>query len=263
MKKRILALALALALAFMLALPAAAYTQAQLNTADALYQLGLFLGTGTTYALDDNLTREQGIILLVRMLGAEQTAKDGTWQTPFTDVSDWAAPYVGYAYTNKITNGTSATTFSGTAAMTDQMFLTLCLRAVGYSNENDADFSYNNVWAKAFALGLISSEQHDSNFTRGEVVEIFWKLLKLNLKDGSMTLADKLMQQKVFTKDAWDRANGVQVEGRGLNDGTGETEPRTTPTDPQTPQTPEQPGSGEDDKGSSNPFTLPEISIFG
>lgn len=74
---------------------------------DALFSLGLFLGTGTTYALDHELTREQGITILVRTLGKDEEALSGNYSHPFTDVSEWADGYVGYCYTNNITNGTS------------------------------------------------------------------------------------------------------------------------------------------------------------
>ena len=43
----------------------------------------------------------------------------------FTDVADWAKPYVGYAYTNDLTAGTSATTYSGNNTVTASEYLTL------------------------------------------------------------------------------------------------------------------------------------------
>lgn len=239
MKRMSKALAGILVLVFLLSIipaPAMAYSESQLNTADALFHLGLFLGTGTTYALDENLTREQGIILLVRMLGAEKTAMDSNAKHPFTDVSDWASPYVGYAYREGITNGTGKTTFSGTLAMTDQMFLTLCIRAIGYSDLGwKHDFSYDDVWSFAASLGLIDSTAHNQNFTRGETVEIFWRLLNLRVKNNRKTLADKLIGQGVFTRAQWNEAVTIQAEGRDPNeDDTGEQTvvPPTIPTPP-------------------------------
>ena len=51
--------------------------------------------------------------MLVRLLGKEEEALAGNWDLPFTDVSKTSAayPYIGYAYANGLTNGTSATTF--------------------------------------------------------------------------------------------------------------------------------------------------------
>ena len=89
------------------------------ESANALYELGLFQGTGETangkpiYSLDAAPTRAQAVTMLVRLLGKEAEAKAGTWTVPFSDLADWARPYVGYAYANGLTNGLSAS-----AAMT-------------------------------------------------------------------------------------------------------------------------------------------------
>ena len=67
--------------------------------ADTLHALGLFQGKGTNpdgtpiYDLDSAPTRNEAVTMLVRLLGKEGEAKSGTWQTPFTDVADWARPY--------------------------------------------------------------------------------------------------------------------------------------------------------------------------
>ena len=212
---------------------AAAYTAEQYNTADALNQLGLFLGTGTTYALDDNLTREQGIVLLVRMLGMEQTAMNGSWEHPFQDVPEWVSPYVGYAYEEGLTNGISATEFGGGLVMTDQMFLTLCLRVIGYSDINGgSDFTYNNVWSFAKTFSLIGSAEPDSSFTRGETVMVFWRLLNLHMKDTRKTLAERLLGRGVFTKAQWQTAVYIQANGRYIPDASGEPDPITQPETP-------------------------------
>ncbi|NMA24974.1 MAG: S-layer homology domain-containing protein [Clostridiales bacterium] len=72
--------------------------------------------------------------MLVRLLGAEEAAKNCDWETPFTDIDGWAAPYIGYAYENKLVFGRSETTFDPTAVVTSAEFLTVVLRALGYSS---------------------------------------------------------------------------------------------------------------------------------
>ena len=79
-------------------------------SAEALNRLGLVQGYATAdgrvdFALEDSLTRAQAIALVVRFLGAEAEAAGGNYTHPFEDVPAWAAPYVGYAYANKITQG--------------------------------------------------------------------------------------------------------------------------------------------------------------
>ena len=104
--KKALSLFLALLLCLSLSLPAlaAAPTDAdQENAAWTLYHMGLFQGTDTdkegfpVFSLSDAPTRAQGVTMLVRLLGQEKAALEGTWSTPFTDVPEWAQPYVGYA----------------------------------------------------------------------------------------------------------------------------------------------------------------------
>ena len=216
-------------------LPAAAYTDTQLNTADALYQLGLFLGTGSTYALDENLTREQGMVLLVRMLGKETTVLRNSYSHPFTDVPEWVSPYVGFAYENGITNGISATEFGSSLPMTDQMFLTLCLRAIGYSDiTGSSDYTYDDVWSFAAKQKLIPANRKDTDFTRGDTVVVFWTLLNLRVKGSTKTLARHLSDQGVFSLSDWNHAVDIQQYGRSASEDTGETEP---------PQKPKQEGS--------------------
>ena len=72
--------------------------------ADTLYALGLFAGTGKNpdgtpiYTLDRAPTRQEAITILVQILGKKEEAVNGIWETPFTDVANWAKPFVGYAY---------------------------------------------------------------------------------------------------------------------------------------------------------------------
>ena len=94
--RRLICAALALALALLCALPASAAGAEAEAAADRLYNLGLFKGTGTdaagepVYDLDRALTRSEAVTMLVRLMGREQEALGGSWQTPFTDVAAWA-----------------------------------------------------------------------------------------------------------------------------------------------------------------------------
>ena len=211
MKKRIITLLLALVLAASaFCMTAAAVTPDQNQAANALNSLGLFLGTGKGYALESQLTRDQGITLLVRMLGKEDEAKKGSFQHPFTDMTEWAKPYVSYAYANKLTKGVSATKFKGSAAMSKQMFVTITLRALGYSDAKDGDFAYNEAIAFAKKVGLIASTNTAAAFSRGEAVEIFWAALNLNLNGTQQTLAAKLIADGVFSKADFEKATEIR-----------------------------------------------------
>lgn len=201
MKKRIFSAFLAVLLCFgAMAAPAAAYTPEQLRIADDLHSMGLFLGTGTSYELDRELTRNEGITLLVRLLGKEEAAKAAVRPHPFTDLVQWAEPYVAYAYAEKLTDGMGPTTFGGSIVMTDRMFYTLCIRALGYRDKSEApDFSYEDAIAFAHSLSLTERDTPDDSFTRGEAVEFFWKVLHAPRKGSAGTIADSLQKASQTT----------------------------------------------------------------
>ena len=210
MKKKLLAMLLT---ALMLMTCAAAATSVQ-NTADALYDLGLFKGTDTGYELDRTLSRAEGVTLLVRLIGKEAEAKEGGFDIPFTDVDEWAEGYIGYAYSNNITKGVSDTEFNSAGTMAEYMFLTLTLRALGYSDSGEeAQFSWDKPYELAKDAGLVATTTPDSNFTRGDAVAVFWKALNADLYGEEKTLADSLIEQKVFTEAQFSAAASTQKNG--------------------------------------------------
>ena len=103
--------------------------------AEDLSAIGMFRGTASGFELDRAPTRSEAAIMLVRLYGAEEKAKTaydaGKIQHPFTDVSDFTAPYVAWLYTNGITNGTSATTFGSAKPCSAQNYVVFLLRALG------------------------------------------------------------------------------------------------------------------------------------
>ena len=170
------------------------------ESANALYELGLFQGTGETangkpiYSLDAAPTRAQAVTMLVRLLGKEAEAKAGTWTVPFSDLADWARPYVGYAYANGLTNGLSAERFGSDDKVTANQYLTFILRALGYSSERD--FQWDKANAFSNFLGLTHGEYRASrSFTRGDTARISYSALAQARKDSSETLAAQLVRQ--------------------------------------------------------------------
>ena len=163
MKKKLLSLFLALTLALSLAAPAWAATpeEAQ-DSAQLLYNLGLFQGSGTNedgsprFALERAPTRAEAVTILVRLLGAEEAAQAQTWTTPFTDVPDWAQSYVGYAYAKGYTTGVEPTRFGSSTPVSTAQFLTLLLRALGY--EDGKDFTWSTPWTLTDQLGITDGD---------------------------------------------------------------------------------------------------------
>ena len=139
--KKTISLLLAFALSLALAVPALAYDEAAATQrANELYTAGLFNGYGNdvngnpVFGLNDTATRAQGITMFVRVLGKGDEAQQNAVAY---DLPDWCRSYVGYAYANKYTSGTSSTTFSPNDTLTANQFMTFCLRSLGYVEGKD------------------------------------------------------------------------------------------------------------------------------
>ena len=195
--KKLTTLLLALVMALSLAPAALAASNEAMQAANSLHELGLFNGVGTNadgsinYDLDRTMTRAEAVTMLVRLLGKENEAKAQNWDMPFTDVADWAKPYVGYAYANKLTTGTSPATFGGSQNITATQYLTFVLRALGY--ESGKDFQWDNAWELTDQLGITKGQfSASSKFERSDAVIISNSALTARLADSEKTLFDQL-----------------------------------------------------------------------
>lgn len=205
MKKRILSYLLACCL-LLATLPVAALTFDRSQSADILYSLGLFQGVGyredgtPDFALSRTPTRHEAITMLVRLLGKEAEALGGTWTTPFTDVADWALPYVGYAYANGLPSGTGDTAFGGGAYISATQYITLVLRALGY--RDGVDFSWNAAWELSDSLGITAGEYAGaSSFDRGDISAISLNTLSQTKKNTGTTLLAALLADGAVTAE--------------------------------------------------------------
>lgn len=163
-----------------------------------LKDLGLFKGVSdTSFDLERAPTRVEALVMLIRVLGKEQDALNGTWRHPFTDVPAWADAYVAYAYVNGLTNGVSVTQF-GSDNATSAMYLTFMLRALGYSDVNNTDFSWNNPYDLAKSAGILPDIVDTDVFLRADVACVSFAALSATLKNSEQTLADKLIEAGVL-----------------------------------------------------------------
>lgn len=248
--------------ALLLATPSLAYTRQEQNMADAMKYLNLFVGTDKGYELERALNREEGITLLVGMLGKKEQAAKGEYEHPFNDVSPWAQIYVAYAWENKLTAGMSATEFGGMNAMTDNMFLTMTLKALGYSADGeDKDFDWQSPYALAKKIGLIGSEEPNAKFLRGDALEIFWNALDTRLKGQQDTLAEVLVDQGVFTQKELEKAQDIYKNGKDTSsssDSSGSSNGGTVPSTPSTPAQPDETDTSTKPETPTDPDTKPE-----
>lgn len=138
--------------------------------------------------------------MLIRVLGKESEALNGTWSHPFTDVPAWAASYVGYAYEHQLTTGVSDTRFGSMQTVDLASYLTFLLRALGYSDQANAEFSWKFPHALATQAGILPLEVAWNSFRRADLVRVSYAALSAALKDSDTTLAQRLIADGVFTQ---------------------------------------------------------------
>lgn len=164
------------------------------HCADALKNMGLLVGTQNGYELDRTPTRAEAAIMLVRLLGEEDAAMAGNYDVPFTDVPDWAAPYIGWLYENKLTVGVSDTKFGTRDTCSAQQYATFLLRALGYEDGNG--YTYKTALDYAETLGVIDEVNCDTDsFLRDHVVAMSYTALSRPTADGTDMLLEALVER--------------------------------------------------------------------
>ena len=186
------------------------YTAQYTAYADALHELGLFSGTGSGYELERTSTRAEGLVMLLRLLGKEKEAAAYTGSHPFTDVPEWAARYVAYAYHAGYTSGMSEKQYGSQRSMSLNDYMTFLLRALGYQDTN-GDFSWKTAADTAVRTGILT-EAHRQQITargtlyRDDIVYASYQALFAQKKGGAQRLCDQLIEQGVFAQVDLDNA---------------------------------------------------------
>ena len=176
------------------------------DAADKLCILGLFRGVGTNedgstnFALDRVPNRAEAVAMIVRLIGMEEDALCGRWTTPFCDVPAWAEPSVGYAYANGLVYGVNDETFASENPISAQEYITLILRALGYTSGKD--FEWDKAWMLSDGIGVTDGSYGggDNEFLRGDVAKISLYALCAKYKDSEKTLCAVLIENGVFTE---------------------------------------------------------------
>lgn len=210
MKRRIMSLLLVAACLAAVAIMPVSGAQRDITAEESLAadlkELGLFFGvTDSDFALGRAPLRSEALVMLVRLLGKSSEALAGGAEHPFTDVPAWADAYVGYAYANGLTNGISDTLF-GEGPASAAMYLTFVLRALGYSDRDGEDFTWDEPYVLARRVGILPAGVDTKNFLRADVVVISYAALSAHMKGGGQTLAEKLIGEGAFTARQYDKA---------------------------------------------------------
>ena len=98
---------------------------------EVLQAVGVMVGDEKgNFNPDQNVTRNEMAVIMANLMDYRVASYAGT--SPFTDVPEWAEPYVAACYTNGITSGVSATQYGGDQTVTTAQAALMLLKALGY-----------------------------------------------------------------------------------------------------------------------------------
>ena len=185
------------------------------SLADALLELGLFVGTGVdangtpTFELSRSLTRMEALTLVIRLMGLEESALSYVGSNPFDDTPDWGSSIAAFAYNEGITAGIGDGLFAPDRMVTHHEFVTFLLRVLGYSELN-GDFLFELSLDKAVNVDLFSENQRNiqagtDQYLRSDTVLNMVNALLTNTKGSNANLIDALVADNVISGEAANR----------------------------------------------------------
>ncbi len=142
---------------------------------------------------DKNLTREEAIVTLTRMMGLETLAKECVDETPFKDVpkDNWSRPYLGFAKKKGWTNGIGEGKFGLGKNVTTQEYVTFMLRALGYTGPD----VYNNAIQMGNDMKLLNNVKANKGtdiIKRADVFVVMYNTLYTKAKGADEALVYQL-----------------------------------------------------------------------
>ena len=166
----------------------------------------LLKGDGSGYGLDREATRMEGVIMLIRLMGKEDAAREMQQQPcSFSDVPFWAAGYANYAVEANISNGIGENLFGSNDKMTARQFNAMMLRTIGYSDK-DGDFQWDQAIEKASELSVLPADlaesfQTNTSYTKRDLVETAFCYLEAPEKNKDVTLIRELILNGAVQED--------------------------------------------------------------
>lgn len=175
-----------------------------ISPTEALSTLNVLRGNNGNLMPERYAERVESAAILVRLLGVEEYVLSKEWAHPFTDVPDWADPYIGYLYQSGLTNGITDNLYGSHHIIDEKSYLTFLLRALGYSDKNGKDFTWDTVGSAAVTAGLISSGEAKSIgnlINRERLSQLSWRAMFLNHKIKGKPLLICLYEQGMIKSE--------------------------------------------------------------
>ena len=114
---------------------------------EVLKTVGIMVGDENgKFNPEAKVTRNEMAVVMCNLLDYTVASYKGT--SPFTDVPEWAEPYVAACYTNGITSGYDAKTYGGNDSVTTAQAALMVMKALGYfqyQSDFGADWQLSTV----------------------------------------------------------------------------------------------------------------------
>lgn len=150
-----------------------------MDKADALNKLEVLKGDGEDYLLDQDLTRAQGFVFIVRLMGKEALVQDKTsyysqYTFEDTDSDKWYSTYLGFGKIHGLLNGYPDGTYKPNDKLSEREFYAMVLNAINVS------YNWGEVEevAKENELINVSDEENSKTYKRKRVVEVLYNVLE-------------------------------------------------------------------------------------
>ncbi len=182
--KKILALVLVLSMVLGSFGFAFAATTAENNAGQVLKELGVLKGDAQgNLMLDTVLNRQDIIVLLSRLMGAEDEASKFPIPSAYTDITDdYYKTFIGWAQVEGLTNGIGDNKFGFDQELTVKELATFLLRALGHED------AWDKAETLAVELGLVATGVNfEAKASRGVMAEATLSALNAPLANDSKT----------------------------------------------------------------------------
>ncbi len=182
--KKILALVLVLSMVLGSFGFAFAATTAETNAGQALKNLGVLKGDAQgNLMLDTVLKRQDIIVLLSRLMGAEEEASKFPIPSAYTDIADdYYKTFIGWAQVEGLTEGIGNNKFGFDQELTVKELATFLLRALGHEN------AWDKAETLSVELGLVAAGANfEAKASRGVMAAATLEALKAPLAGDAKT----------------------------------------------------------------------------
>jgi len=159
------------------------------DIAETMKSLNIMSGyTDGRLHLSDKLTRSQFAKIMVNASVYKNSVSSKSTTSPFKDVqyTNWAAPYVSVAVSNKLITGYPDASFKPDKNVTLEEAVTVALNLLGYTSEDfGSSWPYGQL-STATNIGLLknSSAQAGTEITREGAMQLVYNMLNSNTKLG-------------------------------------------------------------------------------